>query len=264
MKVLLLILAALSAACTPAPEAPKDLSDLVLYLFSHFHDDPEFVVAGLDNLSDTMHSDFDYEAGWDERQLKPLPLTEEYLGGADITPAFLPELQKRVALAYRSRHSVATHVAGTLPTNQEPLEPSATTHDRTFRSDDMCWGEGVCSSLDTVNFIVKTNALYTVPYDATKFFRRFTLSDGRDALLARVDQPLIGVSEDGGTTIDQNFALDAYVSDAADPSQSLRFMVIWTAVTINGDNLANINIDGILTPGIEDTMAAHDVWHDLH
>lgn len=262
MKVLLFLLPALCAACSPAPEAPADLSDLSLYLFSSFLEEDDVVLAGLENLSDILHGDFDFEADWEDRQLRQAPLTEGYIGGATRTDAYDPDLQKRVSLAYRSRHPISDHVEATLRPNQEPMEPSATTHDRTFRSDEGCWGEGACGAVDTINAIVKTNVLYTVPYDATKYFRRFTLTDGRDALLARVDQPEIGYSDNGTTTIDQNFAIDAYVEDEADASQCLRIMFVWTSLTINGDTLQDVNIDGILTPGIEDTMAAHDTWHD--
>jgi hypothetical protein len=262
VKTAPLLIVLLSLGCSPAPEAPEDLSELTLYLFSGFFDEEAEVVAGLENLSDILHSDFDYDSTWEGRQVKQPPLTEDDLGGAAMTSAFNPDLQKRVAVVYRSRHAVSTHVAGTLLTDQEPLEPSATGHDRTFLSDAGCWGQADCGSLDTTNFITKTNSLYTIPYDATKAYRRYTLSDGRDVLTARVDQPEVGYSADGNNSLDQNFALEAMIEYEDDPTQMLRIMWVWTAVTINGDNLESINIDGIVSPGIDDTFIAHDAWYD--
>ncbi len=81
-------------------------------------------------------------------------------------------------------------------------------------------------------------------------------------LTARVDQPEIGYSENEMTSIDQNFALEAMIEDEADASNTLRIMFVWTAVTINGDTLENMNIDGIISPGIDNTLAAHDTWYD--
>ncbi len=264
MKALILAVLLLASACTPAPEAPGDLADLSLFLYAEFQEDDASLVAGLENLSDILASDFDYAADWSERQVKQPALTEEFLGGAPTTAAFDPALQKTVALAYRSRHPVQTHALGALDADQEPREPSASTHDRTFLTDPGCWRDGSCDALDTMNFIVKSNILYTVPYDATKNFRRFTLSDGRDVMVARVDQPEIGYAEVGQTSIDQNYALDAWIEDPADPTACLRIEFIWTAVTINGDTLQEVNIDGIISEGVENMYAAHDAWFDEH
>ena len=264
MKALSLLVALSCTACSPAPEAPAELADLSLYLFAEFHADDADVLAGLENLSDILHNDFDYDADVSERQLKQPPLTEEFLGGANTTSAFDPDLQKTVSIAYRSRYPISRHVAGTLILDQNPLEPSATTHDRTVLSDGDCWVATDCDTLDTVNFIVKSNVLYTVPYDATKVYRRLTLDDGRDALMARVDQPEIGYSDTGTTSIDQNFSLEIWVEDKADAAQSLRIQFVWTALTIEGIDLESMNIDGILTPGMESTMIAHDAWYDEH
>ncbi len=50
-RVHLPLFAALSLGCAPPPEAPAELEQLCNYVFTHFDDeDPEALVAGLDNL----------------------------------------------------------------------------------------------------------------------------------------------------------------------------------------------------------------------
>lgn len=262
MKLLLPLLLALSAGCVPAVEAPEELSDLVLYLFSNYEEDEATLRPGAENMASLLHSDFTYDGDWATRQVMQPALERADLGGAAANEAFDVDRQKRVGLVSSSRHPVSKHIEGTLTEDWDPLEPSATQHDRTFVTETDCWIGGACDGLDTINQITKSNILYTVPYEATKNYRRVVLDDGRPVLLARVDQPEIGFSADQSTTLDMNFALELWVDHEDQPGISLRVMFVWTAVTINGDPLDGVNLDSIISPGIQDTFDAHDAWYD--
>lgn len=251
----------LFSACVPAEEAPEELADLSRFLYLNFDGDQDLVADGAGNLADLLVSEFDLDAqDFADRQVAQPPLREEDLGSANLTDEFDPETQDRVAVVFRSELSMAEHLDAVLIEDQGPMEPSASAYDRTFVDDPGCWSDGDCALFRTTNYIVKDNALYTVPYDTRKHFRPLTLEDGRSAMLARVDIAEAGVSADGRASIDQSFSMDLWVEDPEDAAHTVRIMFVWSSVTIHGLDMEAINIDGIIGDGIEDTFVAHDAY----
>jgi hypothetical protein len=182
------------SACAPLPEAPTELGELSLYLFSNFDDeDPLVMVAGTANLLAFLE---DYEADVDlapesepQDRSWTVPLLEEGdWGGAPHWADANPWDQLPVALAVRSAYTGADHAPLVGMADQTPLESeSSVSYDRTFDTDFDCWLAGDCDVVETTNEIYRNSSgVFETTYTAYKDFRWVELpDDAGTAVVAR-------------------------------------------------------------------------------
>ncbi len=263
MRTLVSLAVFVLAGCTAAPEAPTELGELTLFLFSEFETaDDAYLADALLNLEGVFGT-VDLEGERSDRQWVQPILTPEYWGGAsgpdpDVVP---PEDQVPISVAGLSEWPVSAHATAVLEPDQSQLEPSAPSHDRTYPDGTECWAAGECHRLDTENHVTKANILYTIIYDTEKDFRRLTLEDGRAAMVARTwnDQQAFG--EQGVNSIDQNYACEVFIEHADDPGRTQRMMSIWTSTTLSADPEDSV-VRGIIANGIDGVFRRHDEWQE--
>lgn len=259
----ILFLAAVISGCAPTQEAPTDLGDLTLFLFSEFETaEDAYLADALMNLETGALLTVDLEGARIDRQWVQPILTEDHRGGATGPPPAEvdPALQVSVTVAGLSSHPLTTHAEGVLIADQSELEPSAPEHDRTFTVDTACWSDGSCGRIDTENHIKKSNFLYTIIYDAEKDYRRMLLPDGRQAMIARSWNEESVAGEEGINSIDQNYATEVFIEDSSDSSRTLRMMAIWTSVTLAADPTDDL-VRGTIGLGIDGLFNRHDEFY---
>lgn len=207
----------LLVGCTPAPEAPQELSELTRYLLREFDDeDPRTLQSGLENLQAIL-AELDLEGPRSERSFLP-----DHLQADDLVDLPRPDVPLDgcvpVAVAGRSEHSPDLFGRYTQVVDQSPAEPTASSYARTFvePQDHACFAEASCERLITANQVRRTNAVYTVDYVLLKDFQWVPMTaDGEEtgerALLSRawMDESAVGVN--GQNTIVQSFTLDAFL-----------------------------------------------------
>ena len=247
--------------CPATQDAPTELGDLTLFFFSEFETGEDAYLAdAIVNLETGVLLGTDLEGARLDRQWAQPILTDESLGGAVAPAEADPALQVTVTVAGLSSHRVNTHAAGVLVPDQSQLEPSAPEHDRTFPSDTTCWTDGTCSRIDTQNRVKKANFLYTIVYDTEKDYRRVTLPDGRQAVIARTWNSEAASGSEGVNSIDQNYATEVFIEDASDPSRTLRMMSIWTSVTLAAEPTDDL-VRGTIGLGIDGLFNRHDDFY---
>ncbi len=228
LSILLLSL----VACKTPVEAPADLGADTLFLFQHFDDDPEHLVAGTPVLEEWIMG-LDPTASTIDRSVEPPILTEEHWGGVTGPAGQDAADQLPVAVAGFSRHPLDTHMAVVSETNHVCLESNTTVYyRRTFLEGDDCFPAEDCDTVRTVNEVYKDSVLAKVWYDIYKDYRLVTLDDGRDVLYARgwIEEQFMG--DGGDTSWDQMYLLEAWIPNPDDDSQSLRFYALWSGVTL--------------------------------
>jgi hypothetical protein len=255
----ILLGAALLTGCAVPLEAPDDLGSIGGFLFAQFEGDEGPLLEAVRNVRATLATEVAIDGPRRDRQFAVEILGEDQL--TDVThPDVDVQLQSPVALSYRSVHAVAAMARLQTVAEQTPFEPSSPdVYDRSFDSDVACWLDGSCDRLETINAITKDNLLYTVPYVTRKHFRRLALEDGA-AIVSRTWSEEVGVGEQGRNSIDQNYAADFWIEDPEDPSRTLRLQYAWSSVTLEGVDLNEVDIRGIIADGVDKTFVAQDEW----
>ena len=261
MRPLSFILVGVLGGCTPAAEAPTEFGDLSLFTFSEFESaDDAYLGEALINYEASARSLFDLDGDRGDRTTAQPILYPDDWGSAVGPEGVDPEAQIAITLARVSDHPVRTHASAVLLPDQSPLEPSAPEHDRSYASDTDCWAAAECGRIDTENTIRKSNILYTIVYDTEKDFRRLTLPDGRDAMVARTWNDEVAMGENGVNSIDQNYAAEVFIETPDDSSRTLRMMSIWVSSTLSGNPDVSVQ-EGVLRVGLDDLFKRHDEVH---
>jgi len=256
-----LALAFALAGCSPAPEAPTELSDLSRYILAEFDsDDPRVLEGALANLADVFAAT-DLEGDLrDERTFIPDKLTAEDLAGIETPPDTDPADLVPVAVVGRSRHPVANHMAFQRQPDQLPAEPSAETYERTYLAPDdpSCFGvEDDCTLLRTQNAIRRVNALMRVDFVLFKDFRLVDVDPdaGLQGLAARSWLTESWDGESGGTRLIQSYTEDIFI-DLPDGG-SLRYQMLQTETDL-GPDVADSLVQAIVRGSIDSSFGAAD------
>lgn len=241
----------LLVACAKAPvEAPAELGELGLFLFQHFEDeDPAELQAGLLNLVPFLEAE-DLSLDAKDRAVTMPVLDGPSLGGLSIPAGAAAEDQIPVALAGRSVHALDDQRALAVEPNQVCIESESTVWaGRTFLSDEGCFADGSCDTLETLTEVRKENFLAKVWYDMYKDYRAFELEDEEGnvtrAIVGRAWIDEVSPGDGGSSSWDQLFHLDVSLEDGG---ETLRWFSMWSSITLTGltdDAYANLVIDGI-------------------
>ena len=224
-------------ACSPAPEAPTELSDLCAYLFREYENpDPRVRGAGMANLRD-FFTDVDLEQSWQDLSYAVDDLTE-----ADVVDVERPDVDPAdtlpVAMVTGSAFSPVEHTAVVVLPDQTPVEPhSPNLYDRTFvePTDPSCFPDRSCEVLRATNDIYRENAFVSLMHFTHKDFRWVELGaeegSGEWGILARSWLPESAVGDSGNVQVTQNYSIDVFlpVDDGA-----VRFLALYAETHIDG------------------------------
>lgn len=249
MRVLCLVLC---AACAPPIDAPEEVGALGQYLFTHFGDeDPRELAAGLANLAALLQNE-DYSVPPRERSVTMPTLSADQLGGLAVPDGVSTEDQVAVAIAGESGFSLQDQVAIMVDPVQTCLESEITKWaGRAFLSDVDCFTNGDCDTLDTVTATRRELSVFLrVWYDQPKAYRRVAVErdDGEEieVIVGRAWLESVFEGDSGGTSIDQQFHLDAYLEDGTD--RTLRWFSMWSSISgspIDDATYANLVVNGL-------------------
>lgn len=225
-----LVLAVL-LACTPPPDAPSELNDLVRYLYRTQGDpDDEVVKAGLVNLQAFLaDKDLSGDASVNDRSWALDDLTEEDVAGLERPDRDL-SLEIGLSVARESTWPPEDHARVQSETDQRPFEPTAKDlYERSFpnEADPRCFIDHSCEVLESFNLATRKNFLMDVTFELWKDFRWVALDDDRYAIVARswFKEPWPGA--DGDIILQQSNALDVWLGQA-DGGDTWRFQALWS------------------------------------
>jgi len=237
--------------CSPPPEAPEELDDLLLFLFAEYdNEDPRAMEDGVLNLRAFLDGiaadDLALDASYDARLWQPTLLTADHYGSADPWSGADPTGQLPVMLATISAFSPAEHAALIPMVDQTPIESSSSNvYDRTIDGDADAFLAGDVDVLMTSNSIHRQNLLLDLFYDAPKQFRWVT-TDAGDALVTRswIQQQFTGV--EGTNTLDQ-------------------FNSVEVMIPIDGGSYQTTTLWGqtTLSPAVDDTILINTVRNGM-
>ena len=233
-------------------EAPEALGEPTIKLFTHFDDDEALVGEYLYNLEDFILT-LDLQGDLNDRTFSPAVMTPDDVGTVPFPEGQDPEKQAAVAVAGISQHPVQAHLELATEPNQVCIESGSTVYyERTFTSDVDCFVDGTCDVLTSTNEVRK-ETISKVWYDLFKDFRRITLSDGREALLARSWQEEVFFADNGKDTMNQTFTVEVWLPSAEDENVTLRYYAMWLAadMLVSDPNI----IGGLVKSGIDEGYA---------
>ena len=248
--------------CATPQEAPTEIVDLSLFFFEEFDTADEALFGdAFINLEEAIAQNADLDGERADRQWELATLLPEHLGGATAPEGEDPENQVTMGLARRSAYRPADHVGIILLPDQAPVDPSAPQYDRTFLVGEDCFAGRDCERLESSNSVTKSNLLLEVSYTAPKHWRHVTLPDGRAAVAGRTWNPEKSIGEQGQNSIDQTYSVDLLFEDPEDPSASIRYFTLWSAVTLSIEADERL-IRGTMALGAESLLSRHDSYLD--
>lgn len=255
----------LGACHKEPPTAPKELGELGAFLFANFNvdadEDPELYAdygAGLVNLRTYLTDDV--KVTGDSGTWKDLAVTMPILEGEDLGDLKIPDgadpaKQVNRAIPGMSSHPVNASRELHVQTNQICIESSSTLWaGRSFLSDEKCWEDESCDSLQTETEVYKKNILAEVWYDQFKDYRYFEVEDENgdtfDVIVGRAWIEEVFPAQGGGNNSwDQLFQLDVSIQDPKKDSQALRWFSMWSSITLGGlsdDAYGALVVDGVI------------------
>jgi hypothetical protein len=254
----LLTLGALSlgtTACKPE-EAPAEISEPMIALFSGFDGDVETLRLATLAL-ETALVDIDLTAtSLDDRAFTVPALTADDLGGLTFPADADPEGQVPVAIAGQSANTVADSLALVGLDTQVCIESNTTVwYERAFDTDVACFTGGTSDTLETTN-VVHKKSLVEFWYELFKSYRTFDLDDGRSVMIARswTDQTWTGVQ--GANTLTLTYTLEVWLENAEDASKTDRFYAIWSAGDVGvSDGIFASLVKGGMDEGMQNADA---------
>lgn len=237
----------LFTACNPPVEAPEELGDLLLYLYSNFEaDTDDELIAGADRMEEYLLS-IDLEADVDDRAVTPPLLTDDYLG--DITKPENADPEKQVPVALSAISANGLDDAYTLITDSNQVciaNDSYVYYQRDFTTDTACFVDGSCNTLSTFATIRYESFIAKVWFEEHQEFRQVELDDGRTVIYQKSWSDQQYESDNGSSTWDQRFAINVWIPNEDD--QVMRHLSFWSSVTIPGvgdDVIASLTKDAL-------------------
>ena len=161
-----------------------------------------------------------------------------------------------MALAWLSPHPLSGHDAIALLDDLTPVEPNSPSYyDRVFDEGGDCYP--ACPFLRTTNQVTRENVLMSVTHELKKDFRALSLADGRGARASRGWIEVPGYDVDGRATIQQSYAIEAWIDREG---QSLRLQVSWVETTFASADYDDEMVAATTVYGIDAQFDAHDRW----
>ncbi len=273
MRTLPLLIALLLTGCAePPPEAPTDLSELSLFLFANLNSEDVAVLAvAANNMRDFLNDvdsdgslDPSTDRGTDDEPNRTwgLPVLEgDDFGGVAGWDGADPALQLPVAVAMRSAYDFDDHGRVLKLTDQTPVEPvSSASYEREFLTDEDCFVDGSCDTLDARETIYRSNLLLDLEYIQEKEFRRVDISedDGGGTMLWSRSWTEQQYSEEapGTDTIDQWYGMGIWISDG---DTTLRYNALWGSSSL-GNTLQDDFLIGEVADGTEEGLQNTETW----
>jgi hypothetical protein len=228
-----LILGGSLGACKPPAEAPAELGELSIFLFENFDSEDEQVLQDASlNLEEYLLT-LDMDAKADDRAVTLPLLPTERMGTVSATEGADPALQIPVGVSARSRHDFDTNLSLLKETNYVCIDSDTSKFsERTLLTDVDCIVDGTCATLETSQWVRKENPLAKIWFEIFRNYRTLELEDGRTVMFARTVLPKSFVSDGGGSSWDQNYAIEAWIPES-DGDGTLRFYGLWSSVDIS-------------------------------
>lgn len=223
----------LLGACTPPVEAPEELGELLLYLYSNFETETgDELVAGAVRMEEYLLS-IDLQADVDDRAVTPPILTDDYLGAAIKPSGADPEKQVPVALSARSASGMDDALVLIRDPNQVCIANDSYPHyDRDWTSDIDCFVDGTCDAASCVASIRYDSLIAKIWFQEYQELRRIELDDGRTVVFQKSWSDKQYSSDNEQSTWDQRFSLNVWLPDSDD--KAMRHLSFWSSVTIPG------------------------------
>jgi len=256
-----LSLAILAGCGKPPAEAPKELGKLGLFLFANFDaEDPAEMNAGIENLVGFIQKDDLTLDAVDLAVTMPI-LDGKNLGGLSIPKGVSAEDQIPVAMSGESKHNLQKNAELALEPNRVCIDSSTTiwSH-REFLSDEQCWLDGDCETLQTLNEIRKENLFAKVWFDEYIDYRHFTLEDGTEVIgvKAWIEEQFPADKENNSW--DQLYSVDFYIPNPKNEKKTLRWLSFWSSITVGG--LGDDLYSALVREGIADAYTYGDEFID--
>lgn len=262
--------------CAPPPTADPEFDDAASFLFREFEtEEPARLAFVMRALDEEVRATLDLGAEPSiDRSTTPGPLTVADLTGIDTRPDGDPEMALSIAVARQSMYAPAEHVAIQLLTDHTDVEPnSPTLYDRTFLDGtEGCFPDRSCSTLRTMNDLIRENLVLQIPHQLDKSFRWIdlalpdpsTVPEGEPVvnprepewgLLARSWVPAEAVGESGQNTLHFQYSFEVWIPN---DDGALRTMSLW--FSISGTGLTDELQIGTARTGINDIFELADDW----
>lgn len=222
-----LLLAIALFGCSPPPDAPSELNELIHFIYREWeHEDPRVLGGAVENLeafilSSRLHPDDSLL----DRSFSVKPLSKEDLHSIKRNEERDPALTSGVAVARASPHSVELHALLQTDDDQGPAEPSAKTYVRHFTTDRECFRNATCDVLRTENEVTRQNLAMSVDMLLYKDFRWVAMEGDRKAMIARSWTPQSYASGDNAA-IHQSYSLDMVLPLST--GQTWRMQVVYS------------------------------------
>ena len=240
----------LFAACSPPDEAPEELNEPVVHLFSNFDDPTTDLVPYVEALDEYART-FDPTLPPADRAFTQTNLTDADLAAVehpDTTTYPLSEISP-VAIVGQSRHNMAANRSLVNELNHVCIESETTkVYRRTMLEGDPCFVDGTCDRANTTNEVWKKNVLADLWYDMEKDYRWMELSDGREAMIARTWTKQAFAGEGGANGLDHGHGIELWAEHPDDASVTTRVYATWFNLRISllgADAVANLTRDGM-------------------
>jgi len=251
----------LGVACKAPVEAPADLGDASVYAYANYGSPSgDELQAATDSIEAYLLS-IDLNGAVNDRTVAPPKLLPENWGGVTGPADADPLMQVPVAVAGRGLHPIADYIQLVGEPNYICVESDTTKYAaRTFTTPLDCFLDGTCDQVSTTQETRKESTLAKVWYDYYKDYRVVELRDGRQAMYSRGWSDRVWATDGSAGTWDQSYQLDVWIEDAADPSGTLRYQVLWTSVTLAG--LGDDLWGALVKNGIADSFESVDAFLD--
>ncbi len=248
--------APLLVACSAPEAAPEAFSDAAVAAIASFDGDEAALGEAFAALESQVDATLDPAASsYTERDMSPEPLPAEAVAGI-VHPDRDPEDALPVALAWLSPHAPEVHDRISLLSDLTPVEPnSPNNYDRHFDEGGDCYPE--CEFLRTTNDVTRENVLMSVTHELKKDFRALSMPDGREARASRGWMEVPGYDVDGRATIQQSYAIEAWIER---DGGSLRLQVSWVETTFESAEYDDDMVAATTVYGIDAQFDAHDAW----
>ncbi len=250
----LLILLILLPGCV-RPEAPTDLGDLAVFFFDQAEGDDALLAEGFTNFGDLL-ADLDLTGPRGDRTFE----TPRYEPTVTPVPDGVRwENQNPVGGAGLSAFSILDNVTTVRLVDQRPVQSeSSVRYDREFVTDVECFVARECDTLEVRNAITKESAISSLPYDLPMVYRWIELADGRLAYFIRGWMHERSPGAEDGHWFDQNYHSELWIEHPENPSETIRWINVWSSVTIPGvtDDFAASQVE----LAIDDAFQRADEW----
>lgn len=265
----MLTILALLSACTPPPELEDDdatdtdvaiedlsLAPILPRLFGDF-DDPEALAALVARVGEARDAaGADLSGAPADREFSIDPILDDQLGSVTPPEGVDPAAQVSIVVFSRGRHDLATVTTTVLEPNQVCIESGTTVYyTREYTSDDACFRDGTCDTVTSTAEVRKElSILASGWYDFRKDFRRLTLDDGREAVVARGWIPAVYALQGGEAR--QTYTAEVWLEDGEVTEKT---WAIWGEISIG---LNEVAMADLTSNALHEAQERQELWSE--